>query len=172
MSDAFEIQGVEEFRQRLGRMGNEKQIARVATNAIRRGARRIAAATRKEMKGRGVVQRVFRGDADGLGKLVHAHRPEVVGGIIQCKITVKGLAAIQETGGRTAAHSIGPKTAGKLAFVTHGRLVVTPNPVMHPGATHPKMPVFGAQFQAGQASTLEDVRASFEAFITKAWDRG
>lgn len=159
MSEAFEIQGLEEFRQRLGAIGNEKQLARVATNAVRRGARRIAAATRKEQKGRGVLARIFKNSADDLGKLIHAHRPEVVGGVIQCVITVKGLAAIQEQGLRTAPHMIRRPWGRKV-------------PAMHPGAQHPQMPSFPGQFAKGTALTLEDFRKSFEDYITKAWANG
>jgi hypothetical protein len=171
-AEPFEIQGLEEFRQRLGAVGNEKGIARVATNALRRGARRIVSATVKEEKNRGVLKTIFAKDTSGLRKLVKAGRVELVGGQLECKITLKGLAAIQESGGRTAPHVIEPKTTGKMAFTTHGQFIVTGKRVNHPGAQHPAIPIFANKFREGQPATIEDLRASFEDYILKAWARG
>lgn len=149
MSETLEIEGLAELERRLGRVGDRRGIVRVATNALRRNARRIVSATIKEQKTRGVLRTVFRRDAAGLRKLVHAGRVTDVGGHLEVKISVKGLAWIQEVGGHIAPHRVN-----------------------HPGAQHPAFPVFAAAFRSGQQATIADFARAFEGYIAKAWARG
>ena len=170
-SEHFQIAGLKEFRALLTKVGDGKDITRIGGNALRRGARRIASATIKEQKQRGVLKSVFGKDSAGLRKRIHPSRLRSAGGVIEVPITVKGLAAIQETGGRMGPHVIEP-SARKLVFVTHGKFVVTGKRVNHPGATHPKMSTFVEEFERGQRATIEDVQKSIGDYLAQEWASG
>lgn len=146
MSDTsgFTITGMDELRRKLGLMGAQKDLDRVIGNAFRKIGRRIQAQARKEARTKGVMRTVFGKSPSGSQKLFTVSRLLRQGGELTATLKVKGLAAIQETGGRTLPHRI---------LRPWGR----DKPIMHPGAQHPRMPSFEPIFHRQQATAFSDV---------------
>lgn len=159
----FRIEGFDELNRRLEAAVSEREVLRVAQNAFRRTARHIRKEIVDNSRKRGILRRLYgrkRKDLNRSLKLsrVRRHRDDYEAPLS----STSGLMAIQELGGRFKPHEIRPKNAPKLVFVTHGRLVVT-SKVNHPGATHPKMPVFwpavqesGPRLRAETAQAIAD----------------
>ena len=147
----FTITGVEEFRANLERVGNPKAIVRVASNALRRAARAIQKTTIERQRSRGVLRTIFARKAKGLRKLTTVSRVRTGGGGIEISIKAKGLASIQETGGRIAPHVI-PK-----AFGTHR--------ARHPGMTHPRIPALTPEIDRSKTMVSEEISKAMSAHI-------
>ena len=90
---------------------------------------------------RGVGRRIFGQKTRGALALIKVVPAKMRGGTYVGTLQARGLAAIQDAGGRTAPHLIKPKNKKFLVYRTKaGVLHVTDKPVMHPGAQHPAMP--------------------------------
>lgn len=90
---------------------------------------------------RGVGRRVFGQKVKGAVGLIKVTPARMFGGRYVGALQARGLAAIQDQGGRTSPHTIAPKNAKFLVYRTKaGVLHVTDKPVHHPGAQHPAMP--------------------------------
>lgn len=144
----IQIRGVDELGQHLKLIASERELIRVAGYAFRRTAPHIRSEMVDKGRSRGVLRSVFGGNRRrrvGLNRAIKLHRVKKVAGDFQAKLNTLGgagaLVDIQETGGRFRPHVIAPSTAPKLAFRVDGRLIVT-SQVQHPGATHPRIPVF------------------------------
>jgi phage gpG-like protein len=74
-------------------------------------------------------------------------------------------AAIQECGGRTAAHEIVPDKALALAFIVGGALRFARR-VEHPGSTLPARAYLGSSLEEAR----EDIVDAFAAVATQAWE--
>jgi len=74
-------------------------------------------------------------------------------------------AAIQEYGGRTAAHEIVPDKALALAFIVGGALRFARR-VEHPGSTLPARAYLGSSPEESR----EDIVDAFAAVATQAWE--
>jgi hypothetical protein len=160
MSDvAFELIGMDEFKRVLARIGDDKEITRVASNSIRRGARKIRSETIKQERTRGVLRTIFAKKASGLQKLISVSRVKKDGAALEIRVTVKGLAQIQETGGTIRPHVI-PKAFGRTGSV------------QHPGARHPQIPVFAGLVNRWSGPAMEDLRRSFSEHFAKVAARG
>jgi hypothetical protein len=81
-------------------------------------------------------------------------------------LRVRGLAALQETGGRTAPHKIKAKNAKALVFLTRSGKFFKGAAVQHPGSNIPAIPFLR---QTGQATVPELVR-DMDAEIQKLAD--
>ncbi|MGA2045018.1 MAG: hypothetical protein ABSG83_16795 [Roseiarcus sp.] len=75
-------------------------------------------------------------------------------------------AAIQEYGGKTAAHEILPAKAAALAFVAGGALHFARR-VEHPGSTIPER----SYLRSSLAEMADDIVAAFVAAPAEAWER-
>ena len=74
-------------------------------------------------------------------------------------------AAIQEYGGRTAAHEIVPDKAQALAFLVGGVLRFARR-VQHPGSTIPPH----AYLQSSLEESSDEIVAELASVATEAWD--
>jgi hypothetical protein len=154
----------------LRKMANPRPLHREVANAFRRGARRIEKRAEDRFTTRGVGRRLFGRKKAGARKLFSVSRVKTQGGVLSAEITVKGLAAIQETGGVTRPHLIKPgkfllKGVPVLVFRTPRGLVITSKPVRHPGAMHPAIPSLAPEFEAGIPDVTREVEAAVEKHV-------
>lgn len=90
---------------------------------------------------RGVGRRIFGQKAGGAAGLIKVLPARKVGQRYVGTLQARGMAAIQDQGGRTSPHTIAPKNKRFLVYRTKaGVLHITDKPVQHPGAQHPAMP--------------------------------
>lgn len=102
----------------------------------------------------GVGRRIFGVKASGAAGLIKVLPARMSGGNFVGILQARGLAAIQDQGGRTAPHKIAPKNKKFLVYRTNaGVLHITDKPVLHPGAQHPAMP-FLSQSITGAAPRI------------------
>lgn len=134
-----------------------KDIDRPIINAIRRGLTYARTLAVDGYRQRGVMRRVFGVKPSGARALIKRTRVVKRGDVYTGGLTAKGLAEIQETGGRTKPHTIAPKNAKRLAFQTPAGLVVIAGSVQHPGATHPAMPSLRAAIEKAAPRMAEEL---------------
>lgn len=145
ITNGFEIEGLGEFRKRLANLGDDRKIISVASNAMRRGGRRIVSETIKRQRQRGVLRTIFQKNASGLRKLVRAHKVKRTAMGLELKLTVRGLPAIQEEGGTIRPHAI-PHAFGRMGTV------------QHPGAKHPPIDSWSREIRRGGPLALEEIQ--------------
>lgn len=108
---------------------------------------------------RGVGRRIFGQKVKGAVGLIKVLPARKLGGRYVGTLQARGMAAIQDQGGRTSPHTIAPKNAKFLVYRTKmGVLHITDKPVQHPGAQHPAMPFLNAAIAqaAPRIATLID----------------
>jgi hypothetical protein len=111
--------------------------------AMKRALRRVGTAVQKTMidlsRERGVMKTIFGKKSAGARKsaITRSKLRDEQNTVVQ-PITIKGLAEIQEKGGRIKPHLIRPGRSGYL--VIGGKPIRVPDGVQHPGATHPSIP--------------------------------
>ena len=112
-----------------------------------------------EFRSQGVGRRIFGGagkKASGARLIINRARVRKVGSVFQAGLVLRGLAALQERGGRTDPHVIKPKLAKKLIFPLGGRIVVT-DQVNHPGSRVPAAPFAHRAMERGGLLVREDL---------------
>ena len=115
-----------------------------------------------KFQSRGIGRSVFgkKGDKAARG-MIKVGKVKISGSSYIASLTATGLAAIQETGGHFKPHLIAPKNAKALVYRTKaGVLHVSTKPVMHPGATHPRMPFL--------TEAIQNSASRFQSAIDKA----
>lgn len=91
---------------------------RVLANAVRRGARRVVAASQREIASKGIGRAIWGANPRGLRKLVTVARARGESAVVETAIQAVGIPALMETGGQTKTHPIKPKRqGGVLAFM-------------------------------------------------------
>lgn len=159
----------EQARRQLVRVGDPRAIKRLLSDELRRGAREIRKRGLAGFRSRGVGRRVFgageigRQHAKGLG----VSRVRDRGDHVELDVYAKGLAAIQEEGGRMAPHVIEAKNAPNLVFRVPGGLVVTKR-VQHRGATHPRMPSVGPAVEKVTPEITREIERAMEGHLDRA----
>lgn len=158
----------------LQRIADPRALRRVVTNAFRRSANGIRKDAIARLRGRGIGRRLF-GSKKFKQKdaLIKVGRARAKGDDVALEISARGIAAIQETGGRFAPHDIKPggfqiNGVPVLVFRVPGRLVVTPNLVKHPGATHPRMPALEPAIEKGKPAVTREILAAVDGHINQA----
>lgn len=140
-----------------------KEWGRDISNAMRRVIRR--ARTQALDRGSqlpGVLHAVFEKDRSGLRKLVKTIRVRRSGETFESGLEVKGLAALAENGGRTAAHRIVPKLARLLVWQGPAGLVFA-REVRHPGGRVPKTPFVRPQIERSAEAMKVEVETALDA---------
>jgi hypothetical protein len=153
-------------QRQLIELGGPK-LTRAADNAIRRGSRRIVTRAIKEFQSRAIGRSLFVGakGRKAARALIKAERVSGVGGLRVVEIVAKGLAGIQEHGGRIGNHPIEPKGGGLLAFSGPEGLAFARH-VDHPGGTLAAFPVIANAI----AAETSKIGADIDAVITKHFD--
>lgn len=166
----------DQARAQLVRMGDPRAIKRALTNALRRSATKIRTESIRRFRSQGIGRRIFgtrkfrKKDSKGL---IGVSRARDRGEHVELDIYAKGMAGIQESGGRTAAHTIKPGAfrlngVPVLVFRVPGALVITANPVQHPGATHPRMPHLEPALARGSADATREIQQAMEGHLDRA----
>jgi len=166
----------QQAQQQLVRIGDPRAIQRAVRNALRRGANAIRKDAIARFRSQGVGRRIF-----GSRKFRQKHTKGLIGvsrardrgDQVELEIYAKGMAAIQEEGGTTAAHTIKPgafklKGVPVLVFRVPSGLVITSKAVQHPGATHPRMPHLKPAIEKGIPDVSREIVAVMDAHVDKA----
>ena len=152
----------------LGRMTGP-DVVRIQTRALEKRANDARKETVRGFVSRGLGRRIFGGGRDsGAWKIVTVSKPVVQGNDAGLKITLRGFAALQETGGRIRAHVIKPKRAKVLAFGVAGGFgfggdMVFAKVVHHPGANVRKYESLRPAAEKVLAGAIEDIRRDMAA---------
>jgi hypothetical protein len=117
-----------------------KQIHGAMRRAIRRTGTSVQRDAIEMFRQRGVGRRIFGQKPSGARKLIGRGKLRVRPDELEQPIVFKGLAALQERGGRTKAHGIKPKNKRMLRFFLSGKPIFALS-VRHPGGTLPAIPV-------------------------------
>jgi hypothetical protein len=163
----------QEAARRLGLL--EKEVTRANANAIRRGQTHWRNLTINHFKTRGVGRSIW-GKAEARGKNVNKDLRLIVkrmrvrsegGDSFSGGLTLKGLAAIQEKGGKTAAHTIKAKNAPTLAFLDRSGRLVRPIEVSHPGSNIPAVPSAATTLSAAESKFREEIETGLKKATEK-----
>lgn len=147
-----------------------REIRAGCIRALRRTGTAVQGTAVDLFRQRGIGRTVFGKKASGARKLIRRSKLRVTEGVLEQPITVIGMAAIQERGGRFKPHVIVPKNRKALrfgvagAFGFGGDAVFSRGEVQHPGASHPAMP-FLAQ---AAARNMTKFRQEVDAELAKA----
>lgn len=164
----MKLEGEAQLLRRLRFAANDRQLLKACSNAFRKSARRMRSDIVKRARRRGILRTVYGRRSAGLSRKVKLGRVrKIPRNNLQANLTATGLIKIQETGGRFKPHTIRPKKAPRLVFVTHGRLVAA-RLVRHPGATHPKIPVFWPTVERAGPQLRQDVGEAIRAHLAAA----
>lgn len=145
------------------------EMDRPIINGMRRGLTHVRSLWVAEFKQRGVGRSVFggkraKGKKDGARAIIKTTRVVKRGsGTYAGGLSVKGLAALQETGGRTKAHNIG-KRGKVLAFEGGG---FARGPVKHPGSSIKKIPIGHQMMERGAPRIAQEIDKGISADIAK-----
>lgn len=153
------------------------ELLRAQGNGLRRLARAIRTDTKKRLQQRGVGRTVWgRGFARKGGGMTVVKVGRVKksgsgeGADLSIAVSVAGLAAIQEEGGRTKPHEIKPKSAKVLAWSVPSQGFA--RKVNHPGAQMPKIPALGPAVEALAPKGDQYIAESVDKMIEKVAGRG
>jgi len=117
---------------------------------------------------RGVGRAVFAKNTRGALGLIKVIPAKLRGNSYVGTLQARGLAAIQDQGGRTSPHTIKPKRAKFLVYRTNaGVLHITDKPVLHPGAQHPTMPFMQAATSNAAPRVAQLIDRAIQKFATK-----
>lgn len=147
-------------------------VNRILARAIENRAADARAAGVKEFVRHGIGRRIFGRNDAGAWKIITA--PVTTSGdSISVTLTAKGLAGLQETGGRIRPHLIKPNLKKVLAFGVAGGFgfggdLVFTRLVHHPGARVPQHESLLPAARKIPALVLEDVRRDLAALWAKA----
>ena len=112
-------------------------------SGMKRALRRVGTAVQGSaieiFRQRGVGRSLFGQKPSGARKLISRSKLREREGEFVQPIKLKGLAAIQEKGGRTRAHVIRAREGGRLSFRIGGKPIFI-RQVRHPGSNMPAIP--------------------------------
>lgn len=122
----------------IARFGGDS-VTRVLVPLVERRANEARRQAIQTFVSRGIGKGIFGQNNSGAYKLITLDPVTSTGGAVVAKLHVKGLAALQEKGGRIRPHTIKPKRAKVLAFADtkgfgFGGDFVFAKKVRHPGA--------------------------------------
>lgn len=145
-----------------------KTLDKVLTNALRRTARRVKADAIKDIGSRGIGRRIWGKKPSGLKKLLKVERVRFDGAKLTVDLVSKGIPAMIESGGRTAAHDIkaqrrGPKGKRLLSFRAAGGAGAVPE-VRHPGSNIPQRPWISPAITKNEAQGAREIEAALNVF--------
>ena len=156
----------------VGRMRGP-EVVRIQVRAMEKHAHVARGETVRGFVSAGIGKGIFGRNDSGAWKIITVSKPVIQGDSVALKITLKGLAALQETGGRIRPHIIKPKRAKMLAFASPGAAgfggdLIFAKLVHHPGATVPKHESLRAAAAKILPSAIEDIRRDLVALWEKA----
>lgn len=146
-----------------------KGLDNVLKNALRRMARRVKADAIKDIGSRGIGRRIWGKKPAGLKKILKVERVQVEGaGRLTVRLVSKGIPALIETGGATAAHDIkahrrGPSGKRLLSFRAAGGSGAVPE-VRHPGSRIPQRQWISPAITKNEEQGQRDIEAAISVF--------
>jgi hypothetical protein len=143
-----------------------REVRAGLVRALRRTGTAVQGTMVDLFRQRGIGRRIFGKKATGARALITRSKLRTRDGVLEQPIKIKGLAAIQERGGRIKAHVIKPKMRKALRFGVAAAEKFAPL-VNHPGANMPAIPF--AQRAANQHMTK--FRDEVEKELAKAVGR-
>jgi hypothetical protein len=146
----------------------DRELPRAQKNGARRGLRAGRKLILAELPKRGVLRSIFGKKKSGLNVLVKVNQVRPRGDGFASSIELRGLAALQETGGHTKPHDIGPLRKKALRFNAGGVSHFSREPVHHPGSRVPAAPVGPRVIGPTAQRILEEISKDFAAFVAKA----
>jgi len=156
----------------VGRMRGP-EVLKIQLRALEKHANEARKETVRGFVSAGIGKGIFGHNDKGAWKIITVSKPVIQGDSVALKITLKGLAALQETGGRIKAHVIKPKRAKMLAFGVAGGFgfggdMVFAKIVHHPGATVPKHESLRAAAAKILPSAIVDIQRDLAALWSRA----
>jgi len=147
-----------------------KELDKPITNAMRRGLHRARNRAGELFRTRGVGRTVFGGKKGKVPVRASFKRTGVKrsGDTFKGGLYVKGLAALQETGGRTFAHVIKPKNKKLLVWATSAGMFAA-RWVAHPGGKLPAFPVVKRSMNEEAPAIQNDLDMELK---TSIWAKG
>jgi hypothetical protein len=151
----------------IGRMRGP-EVVRIQARALETHANEARKATVREFVTHSIGKGIFGRNDAGAWKIITLSPAVVRGDNVALKITLKGLAALQETGGRIRPHIIKPKRAKLLAFAVAGAAgfggdAVFAKIVHHPGAAVPKHESLKPAAAKVLVSAMQDIQRDLAA---------
>ena len=156
----------------IGRMRGP-EVIRIQTRALEKHANEARKETVRGFVSHSIGKGIFGRNASGAWKIITLEPAKVQGENVSVKLTLKGLAALQEAGGRIKPHEIRPKNPKKmLAFASAGGFgfggdLVFAKIVSHPGATVPKHESLKPAAEKVLIRAMQDIQRDLAAL----WER-
>ncbi len=161
-----------QFSAGLSRMG--KGVRKALLPPMRKGISRLRKDVIRDIKGTSLGRALWvrkKKDRYGIPPLIleieprsrwsNTERAWVVG------LKLKGMAVIQEEGGRTSPHVIRPKRSKFLAFESGGETIFARR-VQHPGSKIRKRAIFVPKFEKRMPKIIEEVGDAYQALAEKS----
>lgn len=148
------------------RRGMSRAMKQVGVDAQRIAAQRGILRNLLGPRGQGPVFGNWKKPGDGL---IQVMSPRIVGDSVISGLRAVGLAALQETGGRTKAHRIevGP---GKKALTLKGFVHPFAVFVKHPGSLVPARPFLQDAIRKNEGLILREIEKALQEEVVKAGD--
>lgn len=143
-----------------------REIRKPAVKALRRGLTLWKGRAIDTLRSRGIGRAIWGTKRGGATMVVKRTRVKDSGGVITAGLHVRGLAALQEAGGRTKPHDITPKIAQRLVFEGRTGTVVARR-VKHPGSIVPAIPFLRPTLDR----TLPEIVTEMDRAYQEALDR-
>jgi hypothetical protein len=156
----------------IGRMRGP-EVARIELRALEKHVNEARKETVRGFVSHSIGKGIFGRNASGAWKIITVDKARIQGDTASVKISLKGLAALQEVGGRIRPHVIKPKRAKVLAFGVAGGFgfggdMVFAKIVKHPGAMVPKHESLRPAAEKVLVGAIEDIRRDIAALWEKA----
>ena len=155
-----------EYADALRRYAHQEQETGIATGLRGGGLGLAARYATDDFTRRGVGRSLARRPGGISGSIVPGQIQKNVSGVI-ASLRARGLAGLQETGGRTKDHIIRPKKSRLLAFEVRGKGLVFVREVRHPGARLARRPVLRGALERA----LPRIRADIDRGLQQTIDR-
>jgi hypothetical protein len=135
-----------------------KAINKEQVKAVRRVLGRTRTKAINSFREHGIGNAIFGHDAKGARDLIKVQKVRFLGpDTVNTGLVAIGLAAFQETGGKTKPHTIKPKTAKRIAFIGRSGQLLTPKTVKHPGSRIARFPFLEQAVTANLPTILSEM---------------
>lgn len=142
--------------------GFVRQLGRVQADGLRRGLSTAREEALRAFQGRGIGRTLFRTDRGQGERLVTLEDVKATEGGAEGGIKLSGLAALQEAGGRTKAHTIAPKRTTVLRFAEGGSILFR-STVRHPGSRVQGVPFAEPALLRAEPAMASDMDAALQS---------
>lgn len=150
-----------------------KNITKALLPSMRKGISEVRKQTLQDIKGTSLGRALWAKGAKPSAKpplVLQSVRARFSrsGGDHVVGLKLKGMAAIQEKGGKTLPHFIKPKKAKFLAFKKGGESIFAKR-VKHPGSKLSRKPILRTRFNRGVPRIIDGAQRALTAFAAKVF---